>query len=183
MELTLSFRDYFLKNTRDMVSIEDFTEYLKVFQEIIYTIAEDKGSRVKREHFKFLVKEINPGSIDCVIESYYPYRDLKKKEPVRTVVEYFEKIAEQIDTEDDKATFNNLKKIILDPDNRKLLYNYFKRIIPRRNKAFQIYLGNKRLNTDAKRIYLAKEKYKKKLSAWKELDAQQQKETLFNPVK
>jgi len=169
MNLTLSFQNYFLRFNRNLITIEDFTEYLSVFQKIIYIIAREKGYKRNIQDFKFLIKKIKLESFECVIESYGVSKDLMEEDPVEKVINEFKGISELIDISEREETFLELKEKIRDPENRISLYNYFDRIIPQENKAFQIYTKEK-TDPESERIFLSKKKYKKNIDTWRKLD-------------
>ena len=169
MRLTLNFQAFFLRKNRNLVSIDDFTEYLSVFQKIIYIIAEEKGFREDVKDFRFLVKKIKLDSFDCVIESYLKSKDVEEEDPVEHVVKEFEDISRLIDKKEREQTFSRLKEKVKNPETRISLYNYFDRIIPKENKAFQIFT-KERSDPDSKRIFVSKKRYKRNINIWRQMD-------------
>ncbi|MFW9880998.1 MAG: hypothetical protein ACFFG0_48670 [Candidatus Thorarchaeota archaeon] len=176
MNLTLSFQDYFLRLNRNLITVDDFTEYLSVFQEIIYIIAGEQGYKRNIQDFRFLIKKIKLESFECVIESYGVSKDLLGEDPVEKVINEFKEISELIDIQEREETFVKLKEKIKEPKNRISLYNYFDRIVPKENKAFQIYTKEK-TDPESERIFLSKRRYKKNIDAWRQLDKKIKPET------
>ena len=169
MNLTLSFQNYFLRFNRNLITVEDFTEYLSVFQKIILIIAEEQGYKTNIQDFRFLIKKFKLESFECVIESFGVSKDLMGEDPVEKVINEFKGISELIDNQEREETFLNLKEKIREPENRISLYNYFDRIIPKENKAFQIFT-KERTDPDSERIFISKERYKKNIDTWRQLD-------------
>lgn len=169
MELTLSFQEYFLRSNRNLVSIDDFTEFLSVFQNIIYLIAEEKGYKKSNKDFRFLIKKIKLDSFDCVIEPFRKSKDIIEKDPVEIMVDEFKVISKLIDVRDREESYLKLKEKVKKPENRISLYNYFERIIPQENKAFQIFT-KERTDPSSERIFVSKKRYRKNIEAWRKMD-------------
>ncbi|KKL79565.1 hypothetical protein LCGC14_2013500, partial [marine sediment metagenome] len=146
MDLTLSFQEYFLRYNKNLITIQDFSEYLSVFQKIIYILAEEQGFEKNDQDFRFLIKKIKLGSLECVIESFSNSKDINEENPVENVINDFKGISELIDKPGQKETFFELKEKVKIPENRISLYNYFDRIIPKENLAFQIFTKEKRIS-------------------------------------
>lgn len=169
MNLTLSFHGYFLRRNRNLVSIDDFTSFLSVFQNIIYLIAEEKGYKKNNKDFRFLVKKIKLDSFECVIEPYSISEDLIGEDPVDRVINDFIEISKLVDIQEKEKTYTKLKEKIKKPENRISLYNYFDRIIPQENKAFQIFT-NEKTDPNSERIFVSKKRYREKIETWRKMD-------------
>ena len=182
MELTLSFQDYFLRRNRNLVTIEDFVDYLSSFQKIINILAQEKHPSIKLEDFRFLIKEFERGSVDCIIEPYYLSTDLMGVNPIESLIDAFSEISDLIDKADDENTFNQLKQEIKNTERRKSLYKNFEKIIPKENNAFQIYKG-KGITPETPRIFSSKDRYRKRIAVWREMDKKPKKETFIGIIK
>ena len=125
MDLTLSFQEYFLRRNRNLVTIEDFVDHLSSFQKIIYIIAQEKHPSIKLEDFRFLIKEFEEGSFNCIVEPYYISKDLMGVNPIESLLGAFSEISDLIDKEDDEKTFKQLKQEITNTERRKSLYKNF----------------------------------------------------------
>ncbi len=169
MDLTLSFQEYFLRYNKNLITIQDFSEYLSVFQKIIYILAEEQGFEKNDQDFRFLIKKIKLGSLECVIESFSNSKDINEENPVENVINDFKGISELIDKPGQKETFFELKEKVKIPENRISLYNYFDRIIPKENLAFQIFTKEK-TDPTSERIFVSKSRYKKNIDKWRQLD-------------
>lgn len=182
MELTLSFQAYFLRKNRNFVTIEDFVEHLSAFQDIIYLIAKEQQPSINIKDFRFLVKKIERGSFECIVEPYYISKDLKGRSPVDRIINEFEEISTLIDTEGDKKTYEQLSEKVRTSSARRTLYNDFEKIIPKENNAFQIYIGDPK-SPEAVRIFASKERYKKRIDTWRKMDKKPKTETFIGVIK
>ena len=182
MELTLSFQEYFLRRNRNLVTIEDFVDHLSSFQEIINIIAQEKHPSIKLEDFRFLIKEFEKGSFNCIVEPYYISKDLKGFNPIESLLGAFSEISDLIDKGDDKKTFKQLKQEIKSTERRKSLYKNFNKIIHKENNAFQIYKG-KGITPESTRIFSSKDRYRKRIAVWREMDRKPKKETFIGIIK
>lgn len=182
MDVTLRFQSYFLRRNRNLVSIDDLTDHLSTFQKIIYLIAEEKKPTINKYDFRFLVKDIKKGSINCVIEPYYVSKDITGINPVDEVIDDFVGISRLIDEEGDEKTYQQLKKTIKNRERRRTLYGHFERIIPKENKAFQIYIGEPE-TPEATKIFISRERYKKRIKIWRKMDIKPREKTFIGIIK
>lgn len=176
MDLTLSFKEYFLRMNRNMVTIEDFAQYLSNFQKIINILAQEKRFDKNLNDFRFLIKTIRFDSCDCVIESYGGSKGLEGLDLVREVIDEFEEVSELIKGYEIEHTFQELKNKIKKQENRISLYNCFDKLIPKENNAFQIYIKDKK-DPATRKIFTSKYRFKKGIEAWRKLDKKPQIET------
>ncbi|MFX1499975.1 MAG: hypothetical protein ACFFDH_03320 [Promethearchaeota archaeon] len=160
---------------RNLVTIDDFTEYLSVFQRIIYLLAEEKGYEDIKD-FRFLIKSIKLDSYDCLIESYSISKDLVGESIVERVINEFEEISVLVDKKEREDAYSRLIDKIRSQDKRITLYNYYDRIIPKENNAFQIYIGKKE-DPKSRRIFMSKKQQRKNINTWREMDKKPERES------
>lgn len=182
MDLILSFRSYFLRKNRELVTIDDFVQYLEGFQNIIYLIAETKNPSMNVKDFRFLVKEILPGSMNCSIESYSRSRDLMGSDPIENVMELFRQISVLMESSDDEDTYKRFVQIIEPPNKRISLYTQFDKIIVNENNAFQIYIQDGKYSEPLK-IYSSKSRYRHRINVWRKLDRKPMMKEFIGVVK
>ncbi len=182
MEITLNFKEYFLRHNRNLVTIDDLVEHLSAFQKIIYAIANEKKPSLDQKNFRFLINKFEKGSVKCLIEPYYISRDISEKSPVEDVVEEFAEIATLIDTPNEKETFTKLKEKIRTVNNRMILYTNFKKLIPDENNSFQIFISSTRF-PEGKKVFSTKEKYKKRIKVWREMDKKSEEVEFIGVIK
>ena len=182
MEISLNFREYFLRHNRDLVTIDDLVDHLSAFQKIIYAIANEKKPTIDQKNFRFLIKRFDRGSVNCLVEPYLVSKDVLEKSPVEDVVDEFAEIATLVDVSNEKETFEKLKEKIKVVNNRTILNTNFKKLIPDENNSFQIIVSSPRF-PEGKKVFSSKEKYRDRIKAWREMDRKPKKVEFIGVIK
>lgn len=183
MEIILKFLDYFLRHNRNLVTIDDFVDYASAFQRIIYTIVRERKPNLNERDFRFLIDKFEKGSVACKLVPYHISKDIFGEDPVEDVVQDFIEISELIDHPNDEETHQKLQEKVKSLENRTDLYTSFDKLIPKEDKAFQIIVHSPRYPNEEKRIYIAKDKYRKRLRMWRDMERISKKKIFVGVIK
>ncbi len=177
MELNLVFDKALLK--MGFVSIKDFIKYTSKIQDSIELIGKEIYPKAGSEQFQLLIIERSEGS---QIFSLKPQAQTPTfgASLIDNVVEKLLEIPKLLDEDRNGDNYKALKGIITNNVRRHRLFNNLQSI-SKHPGSFSIQLRKSRKETFAT-IFVAKKKYRKTLSKWKELDVIKREEEFIGAL-